>query len=214
MTAFDPHVELGHQLPAQVAPASVSNETALSRAIIRAAGEMVRRGLVVGTSGNVSARIHDGFLITPTRSSYGRMTTPELVYIGRNSKLPGVDARASIETPLHRAAYALRDDIGAVVHTHSPYAIAWGLLGEPLIGTEDLEYYGLTGVGTAPRAPARSGALVDICRSFLTQSNAVLLAGHGVLAVGADPTAALMAALVVERQAEISCLVRMIEAPL
>jgi L-fuculose-phosphate aldolase len=168
---------------------------------------MAARRLVVGTAGNVSARIEGGFVITPTRAPYDTMREDDLVVVGLDGHPP---PGASTETPLHRAAYALREDIGGIVHTHSPYATAWGITGEPLVETEDLRYYGLGTPQTVPRLPAGSAQLAEACRAALAQSDIVLLAGHGVLAVGADPAAALLAAEVVERQAEISWLARAI----
>lgn len=171
---------------------------------------MAARRLVIGTTGNVSARVDGGFVITPTRTPYDAMREDDLVVVGLDSRAP---PGASTETPLHRAAYALRDDIGGVVHTHSPYATAWGIAGEPLVETEDLTYYGLGTPRTVPRLPAGSAQLAEACRAALAHCDIVLLAGHGVLAVGADPAAALLAAEVVERQAEISLLARAITLP-
>jgi L-fuculose-phosphate aldolase len=171
--------------------------------IVAAARAMAAEGLVVGTVGNVSARVRDGFLITPTRTSYDSLTRKDLVFVR-----DGVDARtASREWPLHAAIYRARPDAGAIVHTHSVHATAWSFLDEPLgPATEELDYYATGPIRTSAPAKAGSPELGDNAVAALGGSSAVLLGRHGVVAVGSTPDDALTVARVVEHQAHVAWL--------
>ncbi|MGE4428439.1 MAG: class II aldolase/adducin family protein [Solirubrobacteraceae bacterium] len=179
-----------------------------ARAVIDAARALVDEGLVVGTVGNVSARVGDRMLITPTRRAYATLRPRHLAAVdltdGRT--LHGAPSR---ELPLHRAVYAHRPDVGAVVHTHSVAATAWSFLGSPLgPELEDLAYHGIGTIRTSVPAPAGSEALASSVTSALGDSGAVLLGEHGVLGVGPDVRRALVAARVVEHQARVAWLLR------
>lgn len=143
--------------PAFTAPTGAPITTDAARAmLVRACRHLSSAGLSPGSSGNVSVRVGDLLLMTPTGSALSRVREQDLALVelrrpvgaGRNS--PGADpvspraapARAgdgphasapspvpSKEAPLHRAAYELRPGTGAVVHLHSPYATAIACLG-------------------------------------------------------------------------------------
>jgi L-fuculose-phosphate aldolase len=178
--------------------------------VIEAARAMAGDALVIGTVGNVSARTADGFLITPSRTHYDALAASDLPVITPDGPVPGNDTLPpSREWPLHAAIYRARPDVGAVVHTHSVHATAWSFLDEPLFPvTEEIEYYGIGAVRTAPWNPAGSGDLGDCAAEALGTSLAVLLGRHGVVAVGATPDDALTVARVVEHQAQIAWLLR------
>src|SRR5690349_7342298 len=99
------------------------NESNLRDLLVALAASLFARGFSVGSAGNVSARLADGFLITPTNSSLGRLDPARL------SKLDAGFAHVSGDKPskevfMHRAFYAARPDVGAVVHLHSTMATA------------------------------------------------------------------------------------------
>jgi ribulose-5-phosphate 4-epimerase/fuculose-1-phosphate aldolase len=126
----------------------------------------------------------------------------ELVTVAFDGKVLRGHRPPSRETPLHLAVYRRRVDVGGVVHTHSPYATAWGMTGQPLDpGLEDQNYYDI-GVVSCVGSNRDGGAdqPQDVGLA-LDSSNAVLLGNHGVLAVGEDPAAALIVARVVEHMA-------------
>ena len=96
-----------------------------------------------------------------------------------------------------------------VIHTHSVHATAWSLLGEPLDnGTEEMEHQAGGPVRTAAFAPTGSDEIAELCVEALAGRRAVLLGGHGVVALGASPAAALVTCQSVERQAQIAWLLR------
>ena len=181
----------------------------LRASVVEAAREMLRLGLVSGTSGNASARDGDAVLITPAATPYERMTEDDLLAIdARGEPLDGEGVPSS-EWRVHLAIYGARPDVGAIVHTHSVHATAWSFLGEPLgTGTEELEAAAGGAVLTAAYAPTGTDELATAAVDALGDRGAVLLARHGVVGVGARAAEALARCVVVERQAEIAWLLR------
>jgi L-fuculose-phosphate aldolase len=181
----------------------------LRSAVVEAAREMLRLGLVSGSSGNASARDGDEVLITPARLPYERMTEDDLVAIGMDGAAAEGQREPSSERRVHLAIYAARPDVSAVVHTHSVHATAWSFTGEPLdTGTEELEAAAGGEVLTAPFAPTGSDEIAAAAVRALGDRRAVLLARHGVVGVGDTPAAALATCVALERQAEIAWLLR------
>jgi L-fuculose-phosphate aldolase len=181
----------------------------LRGAVVEAAREMLRLGLVTGTSGNVSARDGDSVLITPAALAYEAMSEEDVVELGADGEAVENDAGPSSERRVHMAIYAARPDVAAIVHTHSVHATAWSFLDEPLdTGTEELEAAVGGPVLTAPFAATGSDEIAVAAAEALGERGAVLLGRHGVVAVGASPAAALAAAVVVERQAQMAWLLR------
>jgi len=181
----------------------------LRSAVVEAAREMLRLGLVSGSSGNASARDGDGMLITPAGLSYERMTEDDLVAIGMDGEPAEGQREPSSERRVHVAIYAARPDVGAVVHTHSVHATAWSFMAEPLdTDTEELEAAAGGEVLTAAFAPTGTDEIAASVVEALGDRRAVLLARHGVVAVGETPAAALGTCVAVERQAQIAWLLR------
>jgi len=180
------------------------------RAEVVAAGrEMLRLGMVAGTSGNVSARDGDRVLITPSGLPYGEMREDDLVALSFDGAVLDGSREPSSERRVHLAVYAARPDAGALVHSHSVHATAWSFLGEPLdTGTEELEHAASGAVLTAPFAPTGSDEIAAAAVEALGDRRAVLLGRHGVLAAGDTPAKALDVCVAVERQAQIAFLLR------
>jgi L-fuculose-phosphate aldolase len=180
------------------------------RAEVVAAGrEMLRLGLVAGTSGNVSARDGDRILITPSALPYGEIEEDDVVALSLDGTVLDGVREPSSERRVHLAVYAARPDAGALVHSHSVHATAWSFLGAPLdTGTEELEHAAGGAVLTAPFAPSGSDEIAAAAVEALGDRGAVLLGRHGVLAVGDSPARALDVCAAVERQAQIALLLR------
>ena len=121
---------------------------------------------------------------------------------------PVAGRRPSSEAALHAAVYRARPDVGAIVHTHSPYATAraceagaW-----PLV-LEEAAYYGMGDlVAIVPAAPAGSRRLAELTVARLGGGAAVLLARHGAVTVGADLASAVDVARSLEHQARVAWL--------
>src|SRR5437879_6443071 len=101
--------------------------SALREAIIATARAMNAAGINRGTAGNVSARIHDGFLITPSGVPYD-LTTPDDIVAVNDDGQPRGRLAPSSEWRFHREIYRDRPELHAIVHTHSPFATALACL--------------------------------------------------------------------------------------
>ena len=104
-------------------------------AVLAAAKEMLRRGLVGGTAGNISARREDGnIVITPSSVDYGEMALDDLVLVDADGGvLHATDERSpSTEMKLHLACYRAFDDIGSVIHSHPVWATMFAIADQPI----------------------------------------------------------------------------------
>lgn len=188
------------------------NETDLRADMVRFSKSLFDRGFTVGSSGNISAALEDGFLITPTNSSLGFLEPDRISKVSSDGRHLGGDP-PSKETFLHRALYESLPDAGAVVHLHSTYATALSCLED--IDPEDcvpsLTPYVVMRVGRVARldyAPPGDPALGDLIRGLEGRFRAVLLANHGPIVAGADLRAAVYAAEELEETARLVLLLR------
>lgn len=182
---------------------------ALYNEIIETARACCHSGLSVGTSGNLSARTDDGFLITPTGIAPAALEPDSLVEMDLDGETVGGKLKPSSEWHFHRAIYAARPEVNAVVHAHSPYATALACTrrGIPpfhymvaLAGGEDIRCAEYATFGTE--------ALALNAVTALAGRRACLLANHGLITVGGSVAAAFDLALYVEelaRQYALSC---------
>jgi L-fuculose-phosphate aldolase len=180
----------------------------LREQIVLTARAMLDRGLVTGTTGNVSARVGDGMLITPTRVHPYDLRPESLVELALDGTGRGGDAAVpSLEWPLHATIYAQRPDAGAIVHTHSPHAMARSFDPTPLfVRTQERTYLGLERIDVAAPCAPGSEDLATAAVEALGDRQAVLLARHGVVTVAATPRDALELAATVEHQAQVALL--------
>jgi L-fuculose-phosphate aldolase len=181
---------------------SAADESALRRAIVGTALEMERLGINQGTSGNVSARYRAGLLITPSGVSARELDEKHIVWlpldIADDAELLRIE-RPSSEWRIHRDILRARDDIDAVVHTHSIAATALAIHGRDIPA---LHYMvaaaGGKSIRCAPYAVFGSQQLSDHVLAALADRRACLLAHHGVIALGADLARAVWLAHEVE----------------
>ena len=177
--------------------------------VVAAAREMHRLGLVVATSGNVSARDGEMVHITPTARDYEGMSEEDLVTLSLAGEILAGEREPSSERRVHLAVYAARPEVAAVVHTHSVHATAWSFTGEALdTGTEELEAAAGGPVRIASEAQSGSDAIARAAVAALDGRRAALLARHGVIGLGDSPQEALNVCAVVERQAQLAWLLR------
>ncbi|WP_373778997.1 L-fuculose-phosphate aldolase [Glaesserella sp.] len=170
----------------------------LSRKIIDTCLEMTRLGLNQGTAGNVSVRYQDGMLITPTGTPYELMTEDSIVYVDKNGKHEEGKLPSS-EWQFHLAVYEVRPDMDAVVHNHALNCAAVSILGKPIPAIHYM--VGVTGTDHVPCVPyATFGThkLADYVREGIRNSNAILLAHHGLITAGNNLDKALWTAHEVE----------------
>ncbi len=175
----------------------------LRQQILETCRQCVVLGYFIGTWGNVSARWGDHLLITPTRMVYETMTPEDLVLVDITSgqRVEGAHLPSS-EMQLHRAIYRTRQDIGAIVHSHSPYASAVACLRKDLpCLLEDMAQV-IGEVRWAPYVPGERHLELGLtAAAYLKDSNAVLLANHGPVCCGRDLREAVVVNQVLEKSA-------------
>jgi ribulose-5-phosphate 4-epimerase/fuculose-1-phosphate aldolase len=100
----------------------IQNEAALREEICRTGASLYQRGYTVGSAGNISARLEDGWLITPTDACLGFLDPADIAKVDINGKWVS-GAKPSKTLTLHRAVYDNNPDVHGVVHTHSSYLV-------------------------------------------------------------------------------------------
>jgi ribulose-5-phosphate 4-epimerase/fuculose-1-phosphate aldolase len=170
------------------------------------------RGLTAGSSGNISVRADEGWLMTPTGSSLGRLDPARLSKLDRDGGLVTGDPPTK-ESFLHRVMYEERPATGAVVHLHSAHSVAVSCLAE--IDPEDvlppITAYYVMRVGRLPLVPYfRPGdlELAAAVRGFAGKHHAVLLANHGPVVAGSGLDEAVNAIEELEETAKLYLLLR------
>ena len=173
---------------------------------------LYERGLTAGSSGNLSVRLDDGWLLTPTNASLGRLDPAQLSKLDWNGNLIS-GAPPSKEAFLHRAMYEQRGGAGAIVHLHSTHSAAvscmCGLNIDDCI--PPLTPYFVMKVGRLPLVPYhRPGdpALAGAIGAMARKHSAVLLANHGPVVSGTNLEAAVYAAEELEETAKLFLLLR------
>lgn len=168
------------------------------------------RGLTHGSTGNLSVRLPDGFLMTPTGSSLGALDPARLSRLDPHGKLVSGDSPTK-EAFLHLAMYEERPGANAVVHLHSTHSVAASVLAD--VDPEDvlppLTAYYVMRIGRLPLVPFfRPGdaKLAEAVRGFAGRHHALLLANHGPVVAGASLSAAVDATEELEETAKLSLL--------
>jgi len=176
-------------------------------AVLAAAKDMLRRGLVEGTAGNISARRADGNLvITPSSVDYAEMALDDLVVVDPDGTVVHAkDIRTpSTEMKLHLACYRAFDDIGSVIHSHPVWATMFAVAHQPIPACID-EFAVYCGGDVLCTEYAASGT-PDVGHNAvkaLQGRAAALIANHGLVAVGPRPDRVLHVTALVERTAQI-----------
>jgi ribulose-5-phosphate 4-epimerase/fuculose-1-phosphate aldolase len=186
------------------------NETTLREQIALYGKSLFDRGLTMGSSGNISVRVDDGWLMTPTNACLGRLDPANISKLDADGNHVSGDAPTK-EGFLHRAVYGERRDAGAIVHLHSTHSVAVSCL--PDVDPRDvlppLTAYYVLRVGTLPLVPyypPGDVALADAVRGLAGKHSAVLLANHGPVVAGKSLEAALYATEELEETARLHLL--------
>lgn len=165
------------------------------------------RGLVSGSGGNISTRMNDGFLITPTGRSLGHIAGPDLVKVSFDGTVEGT-GMPSKEWCMHLNCYVTRPDIKWVVHVHSIYSVAVSCLKE-LNQAQAMPIYThgysrpINQLPVIPYLPAGSTALAVAVSKTIRMRNSVLMANHGVVCVGSTMEEALNLVEEIETNAQL-----------
>lgn len=188
--------------------------------------ELPKRGLVTYTWGNVSGidREKGLFVIKPSGVEYDELKPSDMVVMDlQGNKVEG-DMNPSSDTKTHLVLYNAFPQVGGIVHTHSPYAVAWAQAGEdlPCYGTTHADYF----YGSIPCARHLTQAELDedyekntgvtIVETFKERGldpmavPAVLCFSHGPFTWGKDPAQAVYHSVVLEECAKMGLFTKMI----
>ena len=191
----------------------MSAEAALREAIAAHGRLLFGRGFSVGSAGNISVRLEDGFLITPTNSCLGRLDPARISKLDSDYRHVSGD-KPSKEVFMHRAFLATRPEAGAVVHLHSTHATAIACLAAPgeAAPIPPLTPYFVMRVGRSlpvvkyyrPGDAAMEPAIAAAAKD----ARAVLLANHGPVVSGKTLDDAVYAAEELEEAAKLALLLR------
>jgi len=178
------------------------------RAVLQTAKDIFETGLVIGTWGNVSARVEGEpyMVITPSGMDYETLTVEDMIVVDWERNVVEGEFKPSVETPLHLEIYRKRPDISAVVHVHSPWATAFAVAGQhiPVILEETAQVIGHE-VGIAAYAPCGSKQLAkNVVQALGEEKIAILLANHGLIGLGEDTASALRVCQIAEKTAMIA----------
>ena len=186
---------------------------ALRAEVCRLHAELPRNGLVAWTSGNLSARVpgEELMVIKASGVAYDELTPEAIVVCDLDGTVVEGDLAASSDAATHGHVYRELPAVGGIAHTHSSYATAWAIRGEPIpcVMTAMADEFG----GDIPVGPFALIGDEAIGRGVVEtlaghRSRAVLMRGHGVFTVGADARAAIKAAVMCEDAARTVFLAR------
>jgi len=188
------------------------NENALREHICELGRSIFDRGLTHGSTGNISARCAEGWLLTPTGSHLGRLDPARLSKLDWSGKLISTGA-PSKENFLHLAMYQEREKNQAVIHLHSTHSVAVSVLAEvnPADVLPPITAYYVMRIGSLPLVPYYAPGdmqLADAVRGFAGKHHAMLLANHGPVVAGSSLSAAADAVEELEATARLYLLLQ------
>jgi L-fuculose-phosphate aldolase len=186
-------------------------------AVLTAAKDMLRRGLVEGTAGNISARREDGnIVITPSSLDYAEMAFADLVLVDPDGGvLAAKEGRVpSSEMQLHLACYRAFDDIGSVIHSHPVWATMFAVAHQSIPAcVDEFAVYCGGDIRCADYAASGTPDVGNNAVKALDGRAAALIANHGLVAVAPRPDRALHVTALVERTAQIAWGARALGGP-
>ena len=158
--------------------------------IVETAHELVRKGYLMATGGNLSLRIpgQNAFAVTPSNYDYMKMTADDVCVLDFELNMLEGHLKPSVESAMHGAVYQVRADVNAIVHTHQVYTSALTLIKAPIpsLFDEQARFLGRS-VDIIPYAPSGTSFLKNtIAKHVKNHNNAFMMQNHGALVFGHD----------------------------
>lgn len=194
-------------------PSADADVAAARAAVVRYGLRLVADGLVVGAAGNISIRLGDTIVMSPSGLNYDQVTEDSVNVLSATGDILDGTGRRSSEWPMHRRIYDLTE-ARAVVHTHSPFSVAVGTICDeiPAVHYSVLRLGGPT-VRVAAYTTFGSDGLAGNVAAALEDRFAALLQNHGTIAYGATIEEAYDRAQLLEWLAEVYWRARLIGTP-
>lgn len=158
--------------------------------IVETAHELVRKGFLMATGGNLSLRVkgQNAFAITPSNYDYMKMTPEDVCILDFDLNMLEGHLKPSVESAMHGAVYHARGDVNAIVHTHQVFTSALTLIKSPIpaLFDEQARFLGRS-VEIIPYAPSGTGMLKNtVAKHVKNHNNAFMMQNHGALVFGHD----------------------------
>ncbi|MDR0198303.1 MAG: class II aldolase/adducin family protein [Methanomassiliicoccaceae archaeon] len=159
------------------------NETDARKALCDACSRLYGKDLLVSAGGNLSVRIDDGILITPSGRNKGSLLPDDIVKMNMNGKVAG-KGKPSIEYKFHISLYNLRNDTNAIVHCHPIYCTAIAVRGEKI--RTDLTPEGVILLGDVPMVPYCTPGSDELVQEIekISKFSAAIMENHGAVTQG------------------------------
>jgi L-fuculose-phosphate aldolase len=182
--------------------------------VVRAAQQMLARGYTEGTSGNVSVRVPEGALITPSTMPYPEIEPEDVVLLDLEGNVLEGTRVQSVEFQVHLACYRRRTNVGAVIHSHPIVSSAFAAARVPLPAFLD-EFGVFVGEEVRVASYGISGTpeLAEQVADALGENNAAFVANHGLVCVGRDLDQAFLTTSRVERAGLVYLYAKMLGGP-
>ncbi|MDX7989326.1 L-fuculose-phosphate aldolase [Xenorhabdus sp. 12] len=179
------------------------NREQIAQEIIDTCLKMNALGLNQGTSGNISARYQDGFLITPSGVPYDKLTSGQIVHVSDKGEYDAGKVPSS-EWHFHLSCYQARPELNAVVHNHAVNATAVSILNHAIPAIHYMiAVTGTDHVPCIPYATFGTSELADSVKTGIKHSKALLMQHHGMIAMEANLEKALWLANEIEILAQL-----------
>ena len=188
------------------------NESKLREEICTLGKSMFDRGLTVGSSGNISVRLDEGWLMTPTNSCLGRLDPAKLSKVDAKGNLLSGEKQTK-ESFLHLSVYEQRPTAGAIVHLHSTHSVAVSCLADvdPRQPIPPITAYYVMKIGNLVLLPYYAPgdmSLANAVKEVAGKHHAILLANHGPIVAGKDLESTVYATEELEETARLYLLLR------
>jgi L-fuculose-phosphate aldolase len=176
--------------------------------------QMVENDLVIGSAGNVSIRVGDHVIITPSSIHYTEMSSDDMLVLDMSGNVIEGNKNPSIEFKMHLELYNTREDAKAVVHTHSLYASAMAILNEalPPVIDETVTKLG-SHIRVSEYAMPGTKDLAQNVRVALEDRSAALIGNHGAVCIGKTLKEALHLAVLLERTCKVYMIAKQVGTP-
>ncbi|WP_329886199.1 L-fuculose-phosphate aldolase [Pseudoramibacter faecis] len=177
--------------------------------------KLITAGLTTGTGGNISIfnREKELFAISPSGIDYFEQNPEDIVVMDLDGNVVDGDRKPSSEKDLHRIFYTDRDDIDAIVHTHSTYCTVLATLREPLPASSYLVAFGGPEIRCGGYASYGTPELARLTFDAMRDRQAALMANHGMTAGGKNIASAFNVAEQIEQCARVYVIARSIGEP-
>jgi L-fuculose-phosphate aldolase len=176
--------------------------------------QMVKDDLVIGSAGNVSVRVEDHVVITPSSIHYTEMSSDDMLVLDMDGNVIEGNKNPSIEFKMHLELYNTRQDVKAVVHTHSVYASAMAVLNEPLPPVIDETVTKLgSDIRVSEYAMPGTKDLAQNVRAAMENRSAAFIGNHGAVCIGKTLKEALHLAILLERTCRVYLIAKQVGLP-